>query len=333
MKFLILLLLSFQAMAQVAQKDCTPTDIRNTNPNIRDSKEMREHFSTPRNQDSIGWCYAFAGADLMSAEMKTPISSLHTSLIYSQYREMSTMDYLKELVDPTPTPIKKYNTRNFKFIKESGFVDIAIIALNQRGRVCAEKALPFDQHLGRTTMSLIRKMEDIKLSVINKKLQEKLVCEEISKVLPDYGLNTLDFEMVSHSLMKDRLDTTLDLMVRQYCKRNIVRVPARTVNSLNPKSATPKNFFDTINQTLNVGRPLAYYYDVKSVATFSGLHASIITARRWNQGKCEYKIRNTWGKSCAYYQKGIDCNREEGSFWLSDEKLKNSSTLVQYLTE
>ncbi|WPU63639.1 hypothetical protein [Peredibacter starrii] len=333
MKFLFLLVLSFSAMAQVSQKDCAPTDIRNTNPNIRDSKEMQAHFSTPRNQDSIGWCYGFTGADLMSAEMKTPISSLHTSLIYGQYKEMGLLDYLKEVVDPTPSPLKKQTSGNFKFIKEGGFVDIAILALKQRGKVCTEKALPFDQHLGRTTMSLIRKMEEIKLSVINKKLQEKIICEEISRVLPDYGLNSVDFEMVSHSLMKDRVDKTMDLMVRQYCKDNMVRVPARTVNTLYPKTAAPKTFFDTLNQTLNRGRPLAYYYDVKHVASFSGNHTSLITARRWNKGKCEYKVRNTWGKTCAYYQKGIDCNREEGSFWMSDEKLKNSSYLVQYLTE
>lgn len=329
----LLLVLSFSAFGKniVSQKDCGNTDIRDTNPKIKNNKEMRAHFSTPRNQDSIGWCYAFAGADLLSAEMDTPISSLHASLIYNQYSEQSLMEYVQELIEDKPGPIKKFNkSGNFKFVKESGHLDRTIRALRDRKHVCPERLLPFDQHLGQSTMSLIQKIEAIKLNVINKKLQEKMVCAELTKVLPLYGINTQEFESIAHSLMTENIHATLDLMAKKNCKNKMVNVPKRYVKYLDPADAP---FFAAINRNLNNGKPLSMNYNVNSVATFSGNHVSLITARRWNNGRCEYKIRNTWGASCAYYKTGIDCNRQEGAFWLSDEKLKEAATQVQYLFE
>ena len=331
--FMLLLLLSFSAFAKniVSEKECTNTDIRDTNPNIKNNKAMREHFSTPRNQDSIGWCYAFAAADMMSAEMDAPISSIHASLIYNQFDETGLFEYIESLFEDKPSPLKKkMSGGNFKFMKESGLLDKAIRAIRDRKYICPEKLLPFDQHLGKTTMSLIQKIEAIKLNVINKKMQEKLVCDELSKVLPLYGFSTLQYDAVAHSLMKDNVNVTIDLMAKQSCKNKLLKVPKRYVKYLEPAQPT---FFSQINQALNSGKPLSMNYNVSSVASFSGNHVSIVTARRWNKGRCEYKVRNTWGTSCAYYQPGIDCNRQEGSFWLSDEKLKSTATQMTYLFE
>lgn len=329
----LLILISFSVFGKniVSQKDCSNTDIRDTNPKIKNNKVMREHFSTPRNQDSIGWCYAFVAADLLSAELDTPISSIHASMIYNQFSEKGLLDYVKDLIEDKPGPVKKFNTSgNFKMVTESGHLDRAIRALRDRKKVCPERLLPFDQHLGKSTMSLIKKIEAIKLNVINKKLQEKMVCQELSQVLPLYGISTLEYDDIAHSLMTDNIHATLDLLAKKNCKDNLVKIPMRYVKYLAPDNAA---FFSSINQTLNHGKPLSMNYNVNSVATFSGNHVSLITARRWNNGRCEYKVRNTWGASCASYQSGIDCNRQEGAFWLSDEKLKSTATQVHYLFE
>jgi hypothetical protein len=70
---------------------------------------------------------------------------------------------------------------------------------------------------------------------------------------------------------------------------------------------------------LNNGKPVGISYNVKYVAPFSGFHASTVIARRWNNGRCEYKVRNSWGRSCSSYLKEIECNRWEGSYWVKDE--------------
>lgn len=338
---LISLLISFPVFARnmVAEAQCTNSDIRDTNPRIKNNKAMREFFTTPRNQDSIGWCYAFAAADLLSAETGTPVSSMHASLIYNHSLKTGLLNSLSELFDRDGLPTKPMANGHFVMVDEGGYLDDAVNAIRKKGQICSEKSLPFDQHLGKSTMELIKKMEEIKLRAVKKKLSEKLVCEELSKVLPTYGLKTNDYEVVSHSLINQDINKTLDLMAGQNCGKSQIKVPRRSVTTIYPPHVGPKhrslevNFFTQINDNLNKGRPLSMTYDVKSVAGFKGGHVNIITARRWKNGRCEYKVRNSWGASCAYYSKGIDCIREEGAFWLSDEKLLSTATKVQFLTE
>lgn len=337
---LISLLISSPLFARnlVTEAQCTNSDIRNTNPLIKNNKAMRDFFTTPRNQDSIGWCYAFAAADLLSAETGTPISSMHASLIYNHSLKSGILNYLSNLFD-SDLPTKPMSDGNFVMVEEGGHMDEAVNAIRKKGQVCSEKSLPFDQHLGKSTMELIKKMEEIKLRAMNKKLNEKLVCEELSKILPTYGIKTNDYESISHSLLNQDINKTLDLMAEQNCGNNLIRIPRRFVRTIYPPTLRRQYrsmgtlFFTQINETINKGRPLSMSYDVKSVAGFKGSHANIITARRWKNGRCEYKVRNSWGASCAYYNKGIDCVREEGAFWLSDEKLLSIATKIQYLTE
>ena len=50
-------------------------------------------------------------------------------------------------------------------------------------------------------------------------------------------------------------------------------------------------------------------------------HASLIMGRRSRNGKCEFLLRNSWGKNCAYDDK-FDC--EEGNIWIEDKVLKKN---------
>ena len=51
----------------ISEHDCSRIDIRDKRP------ELKEFFSTPRDQASVGWCFAFATADLFSAELGVPV--------------------------------------------------------------------------------------------------------------------------------------------------------------------------------------------------------------------------------------------------------------------
>ncbi len=51
---------TLKAQALVTKAECTDIDIRDNM-----NEQMKEYFSTPRNQGLIGWCYAFAISDLI----------------------------------------------------------------------------------------------------------------------------------------------------------------------------------------------------------------------------------------------------------------------------
>jgi hypothetical protein len=86
---------------------------------------------------------------------------------------------------------------------------------------------------------------------------------------------------------------------------------------------------EKINQLLNQGKPIAVSYDVSQVSNLKGGHVSL--AREWRNNRCEYKIRNSWGKTCHSCSSGVECIQEEGSFWLSDEKFFQIMTTYTYL--
>lgn len=87
-----------------------------------------------------------------------------------------------------------------------------------------------------------------------------------------------------------------------------------------------------VNFNIVKGRLQTVDYDVSYFTDFDGLHSSIILGRRWNKGRCEYNIRNSWGKSCASYKTGIECNKEQGTYWVSDEDLFNASANIRYIS-
>lgn len=62
-----------------------------------------------------------------------------------------------------------------------------------------------------------------------------------------------------------------------------------------------------------------------------GRHASLVIGRRpdpKNQDRCQYLIRNTWGKSCSY-NKDWNCEAERGSVWVDGDTLSRATHELQ----
>jgi hypothetical protein len=59
----------------------------------------------------------------------------------------------------------------------------------------------------------------------------------------------------------------------------------------------------------------------------------VITGRRWSEGKCQFKVRNSWGQDCSVYDPSVieGCNEAEGSFWLSDDELLEISYNINFI--
>jgi hypothetical protein len=326
MGFLCLLLQILTVLAWgISQNDCTPLDIRDANPKIRENSKLRQHYSVPRNQDSTGWCYAFVAADLLSAELGVPVSAFHTSAIFNQHI----------LTSKDREAIEK-NRPNFSMIFEGGWVHTAIKAIQKKNWLCSEEGLPFDKSGPRDTHNLIKKLENIKRRSPN--LEQKVICEQINSLSADFFLTEKELNDISEVLIKNDLNEALSLYADKACTEVLRNLPEFKVNSVKtPRKGTPKEieeYWKKMNQILNMGKPiaLAYTLDEKIVLDSSeGPHASVIVGRRWKNNRCEIKIRNSWGKSCGSYRSGIECNKNEGSFWVDHETLFYTSDYLYFI--
>ena len=307
------------AQSYLNQASCTSTDIRETNPKIKNSETLKKHFSTPRNQDTIGWCYAFAASDFLTAEIGTPVSALHASIIYnsrtyqSPDRRTDAENYLK-------------SNGTFKEVYESGWSSNAVTDIQNNGWVCTEESLPFDVDRPYDIKALIDFLES-KKHLAESGYYRNTLCHEVSQQLEEYALTSDDVNQIVDSMARQNLNETLEVFANKACKDRIQPIPKINVKWVDQNQHTPTQLLEKINNELNNGSPVQLSYQPKYVTTSTGdfYHASMVIGRRWNNGRCEYNVRNSWGKLCATYKQGIDCNKEEGSFWMSEGDLIRSS--------
>ncbi len=315
--------------AQRVQKaSCTDIDVREINPVIKNNSQLAAHFKTPRNQDSIGWCYAFTSADLMSAELGVPVSGMHISTIYNNL--ILKTPWMQKEVDDERS--KNPSSYAFTDVYESGRVQLAIKEAISKGKICTEKGLPFDQTHTNQVHDLIRALEELKPQVILSNMDRATICREISSIVTPFVISGQNMTAIADSFVKDNLNQTMTLFADHACKEWVHEIPNMEVKLVR-KETDLEAFMKEINFNIVKGRLQTVDYDVKPFTGTEGFHSSIIVGRRWNNDRCEYNIRNSWGKSCASYVAGIDCNKEQGTFWVSDEQLFQASSNIRYIAK
>ena len=324
-----LLILSWSALAQrVPQSSCSTIDVREVNPKISSSPALKQHFMRPRDQDSVGWCYAFTSADLISAEVGTPISGLHVSTLYNRF--ILSDPKLKEELEND----RNKNPSNFFFsqVFESGRVQLAVKEAVKNRWLCTENGLPFDKKQPKEVHDLVLALEKLKPITLLNQMDEKEVCREITNIFSPYAIAANEINAIAKSFMKDNLNQTMSLFAEKACKEVVRDIPPMDVKIVF-KEDDLMTFMKEVNFNLVKGRLQTVDYQVGEFTDFQGFHSSLIIGRRWNKGRCEYNIRNSWGKSCASYKAGIECNKEQGTFWVSDEDLFKASSNIRYIAK
>ncbi|EPZ51474.1 hypothetical protein M902_3034 [Bacteriovorax sp. BAL6_X] len=335
-KVIIILLTSIQSfgMAKLTESECSQIDIReNMSPG------MRKHFSSPRDQDSIGWCYGFTASDLISAEVGVPISSAHVSAIYNKSVDNSTFMKLG------------YNIGNliindkFEDVYEGGYASMAIRKSSNGQELCRESEFPFDKNNYGDTQSLILRLESIREHIKSSDSKsKKLICSEVEAINTDYNLS-IDATKLQLALEKESLNALLEKIIDDHCK-NKVKIPKFSVRTMKkPKRLSGrqherhehardiKKYFKKIGAQLAKGKPVGVSYGANQIASSGTNHSSVLIGRAWSDGQCLFEIRNSWGKGCeAYDRDKIElCNSFKGSFWVSDEKFYKMVYEVQYI--
>ena len=297
---------------QKIQRTCTPVD-------------LREHLPPVRDQDSIGWCYAFTAADLLSFKLKKNISAVDIALNYN--KEYNKEEYNNTLSHKILELLEIVDEETF----EGGQIDKSIKYLNANSGACLESNMRSDDNTYGELYSNI-------LTLKNSLDENPNACEnEVKSIFPNQDMN---------SLLKIAAETNKNSLLEELRHQNCLpRIPVEKFKIKSEsdvekfetaKKITP--YLDTIDKQLSENNIIGIGYHAQILFQKNDHpddsikptpHGSSVVGRRFNEknGECEYLIRNAQGRSCDYYD--FDC--EEGNIWLPRSKLNMGLFGVTYL--
>lgn len=311
MKYLLSLLLllplehAFSSAYKISQSECSNVDIRENQP-----PAVKKHLSTPADQGYIGWCYGYAASDLLTVEAGAPLSATHVSSVFNKSIRSNFLWKIGYDIKTLFTGRDAY---------EGGFIGKAADEAMSDSPICLHNDIDKYTHL-------IGMLEVAKSNYKEKKITEGEMCEIVQRSLPNINVQAEDF---MEKFITKNINDTLEGMLRNNCKE--VAIPKKETKVIyKPFFWGKDKYAKKVNDLLNAGKPLGVSYNASHIADMSGYHASTVIGRRWKNGKCEYNIRNTWGRMCNY-KPSIECNQDDGSYWVKDEDFYKLSLNFTYL--
>jgi hypothetical protein len=286
------------ASAAAQKETCKPVDLRKSLPPVRD-------------QDGVGWCYAYAGADLVSHKLGQNISPVDIAIQYNDTFKNRVHKYLGKTEDQLT----------------AGYVDKALVKAMNRG-FCAESGFSGDNIQHAQLASALAAIEKLK-----RRSQRKLNCDEFLQVkstfknLSQYEVDQILEKSTNMSFIADLNDAN--------CKKRLVLPAGSSVKALRKRAENGRDIVDRLDQVLDSKNIAALSYNfaliIKNESTAEPLyHASSIVGRSWNESKkrCEYILRNSFGRTC-YIRPDLACT--EGYIYVPRDEVANYSTELNYI--
>lgn len=296
-----LLLFSETAWSSSANS-CSTVDLRRTRGG--------QVIGHPRNQGAMGWCSPFSMADFISYYTGRKISALGVAINWSHRYQGEIVRMRRRLNDEVPA------------LQPAGISNQAALYEGVRNRFqCLESDLPSDDNRpGQLRASLE--------AVINLKRQY----DRTGQCSPP-GIRTI--QQVFPRLQGPQILRILDHSQIQDLHQNLQSSNCRNNNISLPRwRLQTSTQWTKVDEKLNSGWPLIVSYNanvLRNPANREGRvnHASLIVGRRMRGGKCEYLVRNSWGRSCGYYHPTLPC--EQGHVWIPRDSLQRNSRDVTFL--
>lgn len=303
--------------------------------------DLRYEMGPLRDQDSIGWCYGFTAADLLThylyktkaREVIRPdrkadyrgrdyaVSAVGMSVIFNSEKNA---DYYKNIgvVRNSKELAQKYKK---SVVAESGNINDALMAAKENG-FCFEKNLPSEN------FGFVLDSRCAAKGACNLKEMLENVFDSANKCktcVPNMALQkffpTLNERMISSVLSISERTSAIDRLVGVACQKRFEKhlisdnepvIKYATLNDPSSKTFqkgfkinTPNDLMNQLDANLDRGTPvgIAYFADflVKENAGHGSPHASSIVGKRFNPSTCEveYILRNSWGSHCDIYNK------------------------------
>lgn len=338
MKYLLAIFLTSPAFAappafvERSEQQCSTIDARTANP------ALAEHWATPRDQDSVGWCYAFAASEVLTAATGTPVSA--ADLSYSYNRSIENNFFSSLLYDVfVPSDEDFY---------EGGYVGSALKRARRDG-MCPESRLPSQSNMvswmGGQLRDILRSVQALRdqISAGSMTKQKFVDCVDCQALVRDSTFQTFFpgvqaediFDAISVNENKE-LNSVLYALAQGQCQgQRTTPNPELKFRRMKRKSNGAHNTFPTMDRILTAGGVVAISGPSKMYdEALGGGHATTIVARSFREGKCKYFVRNSWGRGCYGYNHpsftANDCDAAAGGMWMTEEHLKNHVREIDY---
>lgn len=282
--------------------------------------DQSQRFGAIRDQSgSGGLCYAFVAADLINDALgispSNPVSALHVAHTFN------TATPKEARAGGNPESDKGLGQGQYRslFERVGGWEDVAVRIYGARGRLCLESDVPStpvgDRHLwyGRH----YARYYNMTLAPNGHS------GADVARLLPPSR----------HLEAAERLRQDMDNRCRPDARLNNlgVNVVERPVSSGSEDADSNRRLLAEAQNVLNSGRPFAMQWNFcpfmlrrRCQGDQASWHASSVVGRRWNNGRCEYLIRNSFGtqfNECAPGSTCVTSGRHAGHQWVSATEL------------
>jgi C1A family cysteine protease len=278
------------------------------------SVDLRSDVLGPvRDQDSIGWCYAFAASELLTYKLKQKVSAADLAINYNHtwYNNI-----LNKVFD---------GEQNF----EGGWEDSAIKATIKKGGACLERNLRSEDNGFASLKKTLTEIDTIKK---NSKLSPVVSCSAAPRAMFPY-IATNDFVSIIENSNKTDF---MSLLSDKSCYPRINLNNVKVKYSMAILESGRNKLCNEIDKQLDNKNIAAIGYNSEALYNIDAKvgianHASVVVGRRFNstKGECEYLIRNSWGRGCNQYDGRLNC--EEGHIWMPKSVLVKGLQDVTYL--
>ncbi|MBY0413042.1 MAG: hypothetical protein K2Q18_02700 [Bdellovibrionales bacterium] len=270
----------------------------------------------PKNQDSVNWCFDYAGADLVANVTGEEPSAAFLGLNTLKYFNNQADGFIGKVVtginDHGTCLEKSFNSSDYKFSEKYSDFDMA--SLN-------DELMKFYNAISEDKKT---KEDALKLLCSNEKLSTAL--SEIFPEMPNSKLLDLILKF-----NKSENNYVLATLINTECP--VKKIPSLSKYSVKYINYLTKSNWSQLDKVLSNGGIVAIEYDSGILKDYNygadslNGHASTLIGRRWNQKKntCEFLLRNSWGKPCSNYHEDYECNN--GHIWISESFFQYSPNI------
>lgn len=311
--FISILLLFNKASAIDTESSCGNFILQNEAVNLDNA----------RNQDSVGWCYAYTASDLLSYRLKKRISAVS---LYDSGQEIEA-----DISSPSAG-------------KGGDIGDSIRNYLAKNKGLCLESELPSSDFQFCTYNNYAEFLNYFLNSArsfeFDKTLKENLcLADDLNTAFPGIDINTIRYR-----ISRNGSKNLMEYLYKQKCRTaHFSNVKINPINRYLPR-VKPDSMLEDIDRLLNNKEVIGVGYTYSKMIDRGerGDHASLIVGRKYNPEtrECEYLMRNSMGKECNFVIKpGLTCMkvcddkgcRYNGHFWVSRSLLKENLIGITYL--
>jgi hypothetical protein len=310
---------NYDAIAEASRANKIKTN-QNNKCTDRINQNEAVNIDNVRNQDGVGWCYAYAASDLLSYRLKKKISAV--SLYDSGQSIKDDVESLDGNGGDISGAITDYLAKN--------------------NSLCLEEDLPSSDFSFCTSRNYAEFLRALYRAAGENNLSNNQCLEQnLKATFPSANMGMV----ISYVNQFGSKNLAEYLMGLQCKKKSFSGYKINPVNKFVGRYKA-EDLVKDIDSLLDKGEIVGFalqYNLMSENDERTGGHATVIMGRRQNPetGDCEYLIRNSWGKDCTDPEgSGFTCHKKcdsnnncryTGNLWVSQRRIKNSMKGITYL--